>query len=84
MSLPKRSRRGEVHTITMMELRKQPGEVIEAIRDGAVVRITKQGRHIATIVPPGDDPTPITIQADGQSADGRMPITWRRPDLLAN
>jgi len=86
MPLPARSRRGETHTVTMMELRQQPGEVFEAVRDGACVRVTKQGRHIGTIVPndfnTNDLDRTIVIRSDGTSEDGRMPVTWRRPDLL--
>jgi antitoxin (DNA-binding transcriptional repressor) of toxin-antitoxin stability system len=84
MPLPKRSRKGEIHTVTMMELRHQPGEVFEAVHDGAFIKVTKQGRHVGTIVPVDEDPTPIVIRPDGTSEDGRMPFTFRQPRLLRN
>jgi hypothetical protein len=84
MPIPKLVRRGEIYTVTMMEFRKQPGEVIDACRDGALVKITKQGKHVATMVPTGfyfDPDRPIVIRSDGTSEDGRMPLMLRRSDL---
>jgi len=84
MPIPKRVLRGQTYEVTMMELRAQPGEVLDAVRDGALVRVTKQGKHIATMVPPGyEKDATIIVHPDG-TADGPMPLTWRRPDLLRN
>ena len=84
MPIPRNIRRGQAFSITMMELRKQPGEVIEAVRDGAIVYITKQGRHIATMAPPDDVDDTIVVNPDGSTVGNRRPLTWRRPDLLRN
>lgn len=84
MKIPRNVRRGQVFSITMMELRAQPGEVMEAIRDGAIVHVTKNGRHVATIAPPDDVDETIIVNSDGSTLDGRKPLTWRRPDLLRN
>jgi prevent-host-death family protein len=86
MSLPKRNRKGETHQITMMELRSQPGEVLDAARDGAIIHITKNGTHIATLV--GADSglvdDIIIIRPDGTTVGGQKPLTWREPGLLRN
>jgi antitoxin (DNA-binding transcriptional repressor) of toxin-antitoxin stability system len=50
---------------------------LDAVRDGALVRVTKQGKHIATMVPPGyERDTTIVVHPDG-TVDGPMPLTWR-------
>lgn len=82
MPLPKRNLRGQTCTVTMMELRAQPGEVLDAVRDGMLVRITRQGKHVATMMPPGYDPdAPTIIHPDG-SFEGPPPLSFRRPELL--
>jgi len=84
MPIPKQTRSGQTYEITMMELREQPGQVIEAVRAGAHVHITKSGKHVATMVPAAFDPDAmIVINPDG-STDGRKPVTWREPSLLRN
>lgn len=84
MPIPKRVLRGQTYEVTMMELRRQPGEVLDAVRDGALVRVTKQGKHIATMVPPGYEKTQPSSYILTGTSDGPMPLTWRRTDLLRN
>lgn len=82
--LPRRTLRGQTHTITMMDLRQQPGEVLDAARDGAVIRVTKQGKHVATIIGANFEPDAPTIVHPDGTVDGPLPFTHRRPDLLRN
>lgn len=54
MSIPKWDAARQEATITMMELRQQPGEVFDFILAGGTVHITRQGKNIATISPHQD------------------------------
>ena len=46
---------GKCETITMMDLRKQPGEIFTSVSLGKVFIVTKVGRPIAVISkPPGE------------------------------
>lgn len=84
MTIPRNIRRGQVLSITMMELRAEPGEVMEAVRDGAIVHVTKQGRHIATIAPPSMVDQTIVVRADGSSLDDRKALTHGLSYLMRN
>lgn len=85
MSLPpwKRDLRGQTCTISMMDLRKQPGEVLDAVFDGMVINIERNGRHVGTLVPPGYDPATTVVLSDG-SIKGPPLLTQGRRDLLRN
>lgn len=78
MSLPTKNFRGRNATITMMELRSQPGEVMDLVSHGMTIRIEKSGKHVATIVPPDHDNGDTTeIMPDGKIV-GAVPLTYRR------
>jgi prevent-host-death family protein len=77
MPLPKKDFAGQRARVTMMELRSQPGEVIDAVSHGMKVRIEKNGKHVATLVPPDEDTDSTTIYSDGR-IKGVPPLTFRR------
>lgn len=81
MSIPKLSFIGETATVTMMELRTCPGEILDRVSRGLTVRVTKQGKWIATLKSPSqaarDDDT-IIVRPDGSTEDGRKPLTLRQ------
>lgn len=54
MPVPKRQASGEECTITMTELRAQPGEIFNFVEAGGIVHVTLQGRKIASITPHSD------------------------------
>ncbi len=78
--IPKRNLAGQTTEVTMMELRAEPGEVIDAVSYGLKVRVLKAGKHRATIIPPdmerGSDEV-TRVLPDG-SFVGQPPITFRR------
>ena len=53
MSLPKIDLRGKNATVTMMELRRGPGEIFDMVSKGLSIRVERNGKHVGTIVPPG-------------------------------
>ena len=56
--------RKQFESITMMDLRKQPGEVLDSVELGKAFLITKAGRPIAVLSPlPGET---LTMVIDGQ------------------
>ncbi len=79
MPIPKLSFVGETATITMMELRQQPGEIMDRVSRGLTVYITKSGRAVAKLIPVSDDHSDetIIIRSDGTTEDGRKPLTFR-------
>ena len=76
MPLPKRDLRGKHATITMMELRSNPGEVIDSVAHGLTVGITKSGKEVAVLAPSYNNEGTV-IRSDG-SIDGPIPLTFRR------
>jgi antitoxin (DNA-binding transcriptional repressor) of toxin-antitoxin stability system len=69
VSLPRKDFDGQVFTVTMMELRASPGDIIDRVTCGAEVRVEKNGVHVASIVP-----VDTKVAPDG-SYVGRKPLT---------
>lgn len=62
-------------TISMTELRSEPGErVIDIIRDRESFLLTKAGKPVARLLPVDDD---IVIESDGR-IKGEVPMTFRK------
>lgn len=79
MPIPKLSFVGETATVTMMELRSNPGEILDRVSRGLTVHVTKSGKWVATMKAPAlavsDDDT-IVVASDGTTAHGRKPLTF--------
>jgi len=52
---------GKEVTITMMELRQQPGDVMDLVLQGATITVTRQGKPVAVIHKP--EPTAAELGA---------------------
>lgn len=79
MPIPKLSFVGETATVTMMELRSNPGEILDRVSRGLTVNVTKSGKWVATMKAPSlsisaDDT--IIVRPDGTTEDGRKPLTF--------
>jgi prevent-host-death family protein len=75
--LPAKDYRGKEATISMMELRSAPGDVMDRVAHGMTIRVEKNGKHVATIVPADADTDTVVIHPDG-SIEGAIPLTFRR------
>ena len=73
MPLPRKDFDGQEATVTMMELRASPGDVIDRVTHGMVVHVTKNKTRVASIVPPE-----ITVIAKDGSYVGARPVTMGR------
>lgn len=76
MSLPKQDYRGQQASITMMELRAQPGEVIDRVTHGMTISIEKNGKEVA-VLSASDNSKDTVIHRDG-SISGPIPLTFGR------
>ncbi len=68
MSLPPKDFSGQEATVTMMELRSSPGDLIDRVSHGMTIHVEKHGKRVATIIPPE-----TVINSDG---------TWSGAALL--
>lgn len=65
MSIPDKSYHGQEFSITMMELRAEPGEVVDRVSHGARMTVTKQGKPVCFIVPIADGGDVTVVNPDG-------------------
>jgi antitoxin (DNA-binding transcriptional repressor) of toxin-antitoxin stability system len=73
--LPKKDFRGQSATLSMMELRKRPGDAVDRVEYGMRIDIEKNGKLIASLVPP-DGAGDTVIYPDGRIS-GAIPLTFR-------
>ena len=76
MPLPKQDYRGQKASVTMMELRAQPGEVIDRVAHGMTIAIEKNGKEVA-VLSVSDNSKDTVIHRDG-SILGPIPLTFGR------
>jgi hypothetical protein len=77
MTLARKDFRGLQATVSMMELRSEPGEVIDRVAHGMTIHIEKSGKHVGSLVPPFGIGDSTVIRPDG-SIVGPIPLTFRR------
>ena len=76
MSLPKQDYRGLRASITMMELRAQPGEVIDRVAHGMIISVEKNGKEVA-VLSASDNSKDTVIHRNG-TISGPIPLTFGR------
>lgn len=57
---------GKIETVTLTELRKQPGEVFASVKLGKTFIVTSKGKAIAIISKPPGTQMSINIDAQGK------------------
>lgn len=77
MPLPPKDFRGQTATISMMEFRSSPGDAIDRVAHGMVIHITKDGKHIADLGPPGHFHNETEVHPNG-TISGEIPLTYRQ------
>ena len=77
MPLPLKNFRGQTATVTMMELRSAPGDVIDRVAHGMVVHIIKGDKYVADLGPPGHFYSETIIHPNG-TITGEIPLTYRQ------
>ena len=77
MPLPKKDFHGQTATISMMELRSSPGDVIDRVAHGMVIHITKGDKYVADLGPPGHFYSETVIHRNG-TISGEIPLTYRQ------
>jgi hypothetical protein len=56
----------QFETITAMDLRKQPGEVLDSVALGKIFLITKSGRPVAILSKPPGETLTIVVDSTGK------------------
>jgi prevent-host-death family protein len=77
MSLPAKDYRGQSASVTMMELRARPGDLLDRVEHGLTVYIEKNGKRIAALVPINEADENTVINRNGKIT-GRIPLTFRK------
>jgi hypothetical protein len=77
MPLPKKDFHGQTATISMMELRSSPGDVIDRVAHSMVIHITKGDKHVADLGPPGHFYSETVVHPNG-TISGEIPLTYRQ------
>jgi antitoxin (DNA-binding transcriptional repressor) of toxin-antitoxin stability system len=74
--LPKIDLSGRRASVTMMELRANPGQVIDSVAHGLTLDIEKNGKKVAVLAR-SDSGSDTVIHRDG-TISGAIPLTYRR------
>jgi prevent-host-death family protein len=77
MTLPRKDFTGQTATITVMELRAGPGDVIDRVANGMVVTITKNGKPVAVL-----SPCDTMVNPDGSYTGARPLMMGLDPNKL--